>query len=107
MVVTQTYKESLFLPSQLSSLSTRLSKTRSHVWKPSQSRPHHNAKVFCSVAPNQDQNPAEAVPQENGKIKKGECYGVFCLTYDLKAVSPYIIFALVLFIEYVNSNLYE
>ncbi|KAL5709753.1 malate dehydrogenase (NADP(+)) [Ranunculus cassubicifolius] len=82
MAVTQTYKESLFLPSQLS---TRLSKTRSRVWKPSQVRPHHNAKVFCSVAPNQVQNPAEAVPQENGKIKKGECYGVFCLTYDLKA----------------------
>ncbi|KAF5194370.1 malate dehydrogenase [Thalictrum thalictroides] len=76
---TPTYKESLFLPSQLSSLSSRLSNTRSHVLKPFL-RPR-NAKICCSVAPNQVQTPL--APQPTGT--KGECYGVFCLTYDLKA----------------------
>ncbi|PIA37139.1 hypothetical protein AQUCO_03000008v1 [Aquilegia coerulea] len=77
---TTTYKESIFLPSQLSSLSSCLSNTRSHVLKP-YLRARNVNKVYCSVAPNEVQTPV--VPQPTSI--KGECYGVFCLTYDLKA----------------------
>ncbi|KAF9597533.1 hypothetical protein IFM89_019447 [Coptis chinensis] len=75
---TPTYKQPHFLPSQLSSLSTRLYTTRSRALRPFPRR--NNARVCCSVAPNQVQ-----VPVAPSVGKKGECYGVFCLTYDLKA----------------------
>ncbi|CAN6806624.1 unnamed protein product [Brassica oleracea] len=41
------------------------------------------SKISCSVSQN---NQAPVAVQENGSVKtKKECYGVFCLTYDLKA----------------------
>ncbi|KAK3023316.1 hypothetical protein RJ639_044538 [Escallonia herrerae] len=42
-----------------------------------------NARIFCSVAPNQVEAPVAV--QDTDPKKKPECYGVFCLTYDLKA----------------------
>ncbi|KAG5409054.1 hypothetical protein IGI04_005373 [Brassica rapa subsp. trilocularis] len=42
-----------------------------------------NSKISCSVSQN---NQAPVAVQDNGSVKtKKECYGVFCLTYDLKA----------------------
>ncbi|KAL0710056.1 hypothetical protein Bca4012_017034 [Brassica carinata] len=42
------------------------------------------SKISCSVSQN---NQAPVAVQDNGSVKtKKECYGVFCLTYDLKAV---------------------
>ncbi|GMN20340.1 hypothetical protein TIFTF001_048735, partial [Ficus carica] len=40
--------------------------------------------ISCSVAPNQVQTPIP-VPAQDPKTKP-ECYGIFCLTYDLKAL---------------------
>ncbi|KAL0646911.1 hypothetical protein Bca4012_045202 [Brassica carinata] len=41
------------------------------------------SKISCSVSQN---NQAPVAVQDNGSVKtKKECYGVFCLTYDLKA----------------------
>lgn len=42
-----------------------------------------NVRISCSVAPNEVQVPV-AIPAEGPK-SKSECFGVFCLTYDLKA----------------------
>lgn len=67
--------------SQLSSLSSRFSENRKFTL---QILPRAiNGGVRCSVAPNEVQTTV-ATPTE-GKNVKGECYGVFCLTYDLKA----------------------
>lgn len=41
-----------------------------------------HATISCSVAPNQVQVPAAQTQDPKGKP---DCYGVFCLTYDLKA----------------------
>ncbi|XP_057425191.1 malate dehydrogenase [NADP], chloroplastic [Lotus japonicus] len=41
-----------------------------------------HASISCSVAPNEVQVPAVQTLDSKGKP---ECYGVFCLTYDLKA----------------------
>ncbi|KAI4352665.1 hypothetical protein L6164_006893 [Bauhinia variegata] len=66
--------------SQLSFLSSRLSRRRNcaigsfHRVQPT--------RISCSIAPNQVQAPA--VQTEDPK-SKSDCYGVFCLTYDLKA----------------------
>ncbi|KAK9283865.1 hypothetical protein L1049_012119 [Liquidambar formosana] len=68
--------------SQLSSLSTRLSDhRRRHSFRPLPRA--RNAGIFCSVAPNQIQAPV-AAPTETPK-EKADCFGVFCVTYDLKA----------------------
>ncbi|KAI8563578.1 hypothetical protein RHMOL_Rhmol03G0120200 [Rhododendron molle] len=68
--------------SQLSSLlSTHLSNRRR--LSPRSLSRTQNGRVFCSVVSNQVQAPV-AVQSEEAK-KKPECYGVFCLTYDLKA----------------------
>ncbi|KAF8396509.1 hypothetical protein HHK36_018132 [Tetracentron sinense] len=75
------YTETRFLSSQLSSFSTRLNNHRRNSL-PSLRR-GHNTKVLCSVAPNQVHTPV--APQANGTKNKPECFGVFCLTYDLKA----------------------
>ncbi|XP_073036977.1 malate dehydrogenase [NADP], chloroplastic-like isoform X2 [Primulina eburnea] len=43
------------------------------------------SKIYCSVTSNEIQAPV-AVKIDDPK-KKAECYGVFCLTYDLKALA--------------------
>ncbi|XP_047974976.1 malate dehydrogenase [NADP], chloroplastic [Salvia hispanica] len=47
-------------------------------------RPIRNSGIRCSVTSNEVQAAPEAVKAEEVK-KKADCYGVFCLTYDLKA----------------------
>eukprot|EP00268_Persea_americana_P015444 TRINITY_DN17120_c0_g1_i1.p1 TRINITY_DN17120_c0_g1~~TRINITY_DN17120_c0_g1_i1.p1 ORF type:complete len:441 (+),score=97.58 TRINITY_DN17120_c0_g1_i1:238-1560(+) len=44
-----------------------------------------HAKVFCSVAPNPVQAPVAAPPTKGTGVNKSDCFGVFCVTYDLKA----------------------
>ncbi|KAK4734011.1 hypothetical protein R3W88_008272 [Solanum pinnatisectum] len=44
--------------------------------------PLRRSKICCSVISNEVQAP---VPVAKEPIKKTECFGVFCLTYDLKA----------------------
>ncbi|KAG5557213.1 hypothetical protein RHGRI_007475 [Rhododendron griersonianum] len=68
--------------SQLSSLLSPHLSNRRRLSLRSLSRTQ-NGRVFCSVVSNQVQAPV-AVQSEEAK-KKPECYGVFCLTYDLKA----------------------
>ncbi|XP_068651835.1 malate dehydrogenase [NADP], chloroplastic [Aristolochia californica] len=46
-------------------------------------RHNRRPRVSCSLAPNQVQAPS--VPVTNGTARKTDCYGVFCVTYDLKA----------------------
>ncbi|RXH93136.1 hypothetical protein DVH24_013712 [Malus domestica] len=74
----------------LSSLSTHLHSHRRVAFRP---LPHtRNARICCSVAPNnflvpdvsQVQAPAAPAQTEDPK-NKPECFGVFCLTYDLQA----------------------
>ncbi|CAK9169247.1 unnamed protein product, partial [Ilex paraguariensis] len=68
-------------PSKLSYVSTRLSNHRRIALRPfPQTR---NARICCSVTSNQVEAPV-AVQTQDPK-KKPECFGVFCLTYDLKA----------------------
>ncbi|KAM1578182.1 hypothetical protein ACFX1R_042068 [Malus domestica] len=75
-------KTHLFQLSQLSSLSTHLHSHRRVAFRP---LPHtRNARICCSVAPNQVQAPAAPAQTEDPK-NKPECFGVFCLTYDLQA----------------------
>ncbi|CAN6566808.1 unnamed protein product [Malus baccata var. baccata] len=75
-------KTHLFQSSQLSSLSTHLHSHRRVAFQP---LPHtRNARICCSVAPNQVQAPAAPAQTEDPK-NKPECFGVFCLTYNLKA----------------------
>ncbi|RXH93141.1 hypothetical protein DVH24_013717 [Malus domestica] len=83
-------KTHLFQSSQLSSLSTHLHSHRRVAFRP---LPHtQNARICCSVAPNnflvpdvsQVQAPAAPAQTEDPK-NKPECFGVFCLTYNLKA----------------------
>ncbi|KAI5648541.1 hypothetical protein M9H77_34546 [Catharanthus roseus] len=67
--------------SQLSYVSNRLSHHRKINF-----RPHartQNAKICCSVTSKEVQATV-AIPTQDLK-KKPECYGVFCLTYDLRA----------------------
>ncbi|XP_047335262.1 malate dehydrogenase [NADP], chloroplastic [Impatiens glandulifera] len=45
--------------------------------------PTRNKLVSCSIAPNQIESPPTVLTDDSKK--KPECYGVFCLTYDLKA----------------------
>ncbi|XP_057797807.1 malate dehydrogenase [NADP], chloroplastic-like [Salvia miltiorrhiza] len=46
-------------------------------------RPIQNSRIRCSVTSNEVEAPAAV---KLGELKKkAECYGVFCLTYDLKA----------------------
>ncbi|TQD82555.1 hypothetical protein C1H46_031871 [Malus baccata] len=77
-------KTHLFQSSQLSSLSTHLHSHRRLTFRPL----HHtrNSRICCSVAPNQVQAPAAPEKTQDPK-SKAECFGVFCLTYDLIAVS--------------------
>lgn len=63
---------------QVSSFSSRLSNRRRCAH-----RTPYSARVFCSVTANQVQAPI-AVPTEASKNKR-DCFGVFCVTYDLKA----------------------
>lgn len=69
------------LHSSASPLSNRVSNHRRLALRPLSRT--QNGRVFCSVASNQVEAPAP-VQAEEAK-KKTECYGVFCLTYDLKA----------------------
>ncbi|KAK4252967.1 hypothetical protein QN277_010811 [Acacia crassicarpa] len=66
--------------SQLSILSKRLSLTKPCSFR-TLSRTQ-KARISCSVAPNEVQAPAVQTQEPKSKP---ECYGVFCLTYDLKA----------------------
>lgn len=77
------YTKTRLHTSQFSSkLSTgRFSDHRRHTFRPFPST--RNARISCSVAPNEVQSPA-AISAEESK-NKGDCYGVFCVTYDLKA----------------------
>ncbi|XP_068328606.1 malate dehydrogenase [NADP], chloroplastic-like [Pyrus communis] len=75
-------KTHLFQLSQLSPLSTHLHFHRRVAFRP---LPHtRNDRICCSVAPNQVQAPAAPAQTEDPK-NKPECFGVFCLTYDLQA----------------------
>nr|XP_048326558.1 malate dehydrogenase [NADP], chloroplastic isoform X2 [Ziziphus jujuba var. spinosa] len=76
-----TTKSRLLQSSQLSSLSTHLHNHRCCSFRPLPRTQY--ARISCSVAPNQVQTPVP-VQAEDPKGKP-ECYGVFCLTYDLKA----------------------
>ncbi|XAR52312.1 Malate dehydrogenase (NADP(+)) [Bertholletia excelsa] len=68
--------------SQLSPLSTRLSTHRRLALQPfSRAR---NARVIRSVVSNVQAPAAPVLAEEDAKTK-ADCYGVFCLTYDLKA----------------------
>ncbi|XP_031502671.1 malate dehydrogenase [NADP], chloroplastic-like [Nymphaea colorata] len=74
------YRSSSFLPSHL----------HGSQFQPRQR--HHPLKLVCSTAPNQAQQQSQTAqvavsPSVNGKPKSdsSQCYGVFCLTYDLKA----------------------
>ncbi|XP_021761329.1 malate dehydrogenase [NADP], chloroplastic isoform X1 [Chenopodium quinoa] len=80
--LSSSYQTRLIKPSQLLSLSSRLSNHRKFNL---QCRPRTTPRgtgICCSVAPNEIQTPV-AVPT-GGQSTKPECYGVFCLTYDLK-----------------------
>ncbi|KAH0895904.1 hypothetical protein HID58_045472 [Brassica napus] len=49
--------------------------------------PLHTTSISKSLALFSQNSQAPVAVQENGSMKtKKECYGVFCLTYDLKAV---------------------
>ncbi|KAJ7974989.1 malate dehydrogenase [Quillaja saponaria] len=79
--LTPSYTKTHLHSSQLSLLSTRLFNHRHCALRPL-SRTQH-AGICCSIAPNQVQAP---VPVQNEEPNnKNDCYGVFCLTYDLKA----------------------
>ncbi|KAL1542386.1 malate dehydrogenase (NADP(+)) [Salvia divinorum] len=66
--------------SEVSYASTRISgHRRLHL------RPIKNSGIRCPVTSNEVQAAPAAVKAEEGK-KKAECYGVFCLTYDLIAL---------------------
>ncbi|KAJ1435806.1 hypothetical protein SESBI_04756 [Sesbania bispinosa] len=69
--------------SQLSFLSRSLPRHHRHCsFAPPLHRTQH-ARISCSIAPNQVQAPA--VQTQDDPKGKSDCYGVFCLTYDLKA----------------------
>lgn len=67
--------------SQLSYLSARTSSFRRLSFRPP--RRTHSSRISCSV--NQTAQAPVAVETEVPKSNKPECFGVFCLTYDLKA----------------------
>ncbi|CAH9097559.1 unnamed protein product [Cuscuta epithymum] len=76
-----TIKGATFDPSKLSHVTYRIShKQRLHVRPLSRT---HSFTVRSSLTSKEVQAPV-ALPTEDPK-KKPECYGVFCLTYDLKA----------------------
>ncbi|XP_077245754.1 malate dehydrogenase [NADP], chloroplastic-like [Tasmannia lanceolata] len=71
-----------FIPSQLSLNSKHIyTSQRFHVF-PQPPRLVQNAKIFCSVTPNQVQAPIAPLPKDTAA--KSECFGVFCVTYNLK-----------------------
>lgn len=74
------YTKTRLQTSHLSSLSTHLSNYRRHNFRPLPRA--KNGRICCSVAPNQLQPPINASAEVP---KKADCFGVFCLTYDLKA----------------------
>lgn len=74
-------KTRLLQSSQLSFSSTHLYSLRRSAFRPIPTT--QKARISCSVAPNQVQTPIPV--QAEGPKTKSECYGVFCLTYDLKA----------------------
>ncbi|XP_022865036.1 malate dehydrogenase [NADP], chloroplastic isoform X1 [Olea europaea var. sylvestris] len=67
--------------SQLSSLSTRLSYNRRISLRPLPQP--HNSRICCSVTSKEVQAPVTVNTEE--PKKKPDCYGIFCLTYDLMA----------------------
>ncbi|KAF5467017.1 hypothetical protein F2P56_016890 [Juglans regia] len=75
------YTKTNLQSSQISFLSNRLYNNRRCAFR--QFPPARRTAISCSVAPNQVKSPV-AVQDEDPK-NKSECYGVFCLTYDLKA----------------------
>ncbi|XP_055830300.1 malate dehydrogenase [NADP], chloroplastic [Solanum dulcamara] len=75
-------KKANFYSSQLSYVSTKISHQRRLSVRPL-SRTHNYSQICCSVTSKEVQAPT-AVQTDDPK-KKSECYGVFCLTYDLKA----------------------
>ncbi|KAL1294997.1 malate dehydrogenase [NADP], chloroplastic [Arachis ipaensis] len=67
--------------SQLSFLSRSVPKHQ-HCDFPTLHRTQQHARISCSVTQNQVQAPAVQIQEPKSK---SDCYGVFCLTYDLKA----------------------
>ncbi|KAF8039129.1 hypothetical protein BT93_B1623 [Corymbia citriodora subsp. variegata] len=67
--------------SHLSYLSARTSSCRRLSFRPL--RRTHSSRISCSV--NQTAQAPAAVETEVPKSNKPDCFGVFCLTYDLKA----------------------
>nr|XP_009595425.1 malate dehydrogenase [NADP], chloroplastic-like isoform X1 [Nicotiana tomentosiformis] len=67
--------------SQFSYVSTQISQKRRFSLRPLPRT--HYSQICCSVTSKEVQAPT--VVQTDDPKKKPECYGVFCLTYDLKA----------------------
>ncbi|KAB1211041.1 Malate dehydrogenase [NADP], chloroplastic [Morella rubra] len=63
------------------SFSIRLANHRRCALRPSPRT--RSTRISCSVAPNQVQAPVAVLPEDPNK--KSDCFGIFCLTYDLKA----------------------
>ncbi|KAJ8543870.1 hypothetical protein K7X08_025488 [Anisodus acutangulus] len=74
-------KRASFYSSQLSYVSTQISYQRRLSVRPLPRT--HYSQICCSVSSKEAQVPT--VVQTDDPKKKTECYGVFCLTYDLKA----------------------
>nr|XP_033510842.1 malate dehydrogenase [NADP], chloroplastic-like isoform X2 [Nicotiana tomentosiformis] len=69
--------------SQFSYVSTQISQKRRFSLRPLPRT--HYSQICCSVTSKEVQAPT--VVQTDDPKKKPECYGVFCLTYDLKALA--------------------
>ncbi|KAJ8528840.1 hypothetical protein K7X08_030484 [Anisodus acutangulus] len=84
MAVAQFIPSSSSLTKRTTLYSSQLSQYLSSTHKPLLTLRRTNyAKICCSVTSNEVQAPVAR--QSNDPIKKPECFGVFCLTYDLKA----------------------
>eukprot|EP00262_Sarcandra_glabra_P014860 TRINITY_DN4447_c0_g1_i1.p1 TRINITY_DN4447_c0_g1~~TRINITY_DN4447_c0_g1_i1.p1 ORF type:complete len:122 (-),score=18.65 TRINITY_DN4447_c0_g1_i1:25-390(-) len=75
--------KSSFIPSKLHSKSNHLCNLRRHGVLLRPPRFRHTNRVSCSVAPSQVQTPVAPLPTD--AKNKAECFGVFCVTYDLIA----------------------
>ncbi|PHT64307.1 Malate dehydrogenase [NADP], chloroplastic [Capsicum chinense] len=75
-------KRTSLYSSQLSYVSTQISHQR-RLSVRSLPRTNYSSQICCSVTSKEAQAPT--VVQADDPKKKNECYGVFCLTYDLKA----------------------
>lgn len=81
---TPAYKETHSLSSQFSSLTETSVFNNRICFSHPLPRPCNAARAFCSVSQNELQAPVAAQQNDTPKIKH-ECFGVFCVTYDLVA----------------------